>query len=273
MDKKSILTKHPVTAQTAPSLDLPRPMWDVKKFDSLIHNNGYHAYIERALRCPCIDKSTGQGLSTCRSCGGRGWIFVDKRETRLVAQSMDNVRRNSDIGEINRGTARITTRAIDRLGFMDRITLLDLEAYYTEVLRPINFEDELVAFPIYEPIEITNMYLYVGDSEKLEVLPSELYEVIGNKIVFDKSLLEIVEVTDINQKEVDISISVRYSYYPVYHILDVNRELMKVRDRKCTFSDEILTNMPISATARKAHYIFENVAYNRDVYDNSVLEE
>lgn len=273
MDKKSILTAHPITAKTPASTGLPKVGWDVEKFNGLIYNNGYDAYIERALRCPCVDRSTGQALSTCKNCLGRGWFFVDKRETRLIAQSMDNTRRNSDIGEINRGTARITTRAVDRLAFMDKIILLDLEAYYSEILRPFFFEEELIAYPIYEPLKVTNMFMYVGDSTKLLPISENLYSVQGNKIVFDESILHSLEVTDINQTQPDLSISVRYSYNPVYHIIDANRELMKVRERKCSPSDDELINMPISALARKAHFIFDRQTFGQELFDNSVIEE
>ena len=273
MEKKSILTAHPITSSTPPSEGLPKPMWDVGKFNALIYNHGYDAYIERALRCPCVDRSTGQALSTCQNCLGRGWFFVDRKETRVVSQSMANLRHNSDIGEVNRGTARITTRAVDKLAFMDRIILLDLMAWYSEILRPMVIQDELISYPIYEPLEITNMYLYIGDNVKLEPIPSELYQIEGNRIKFDNTLMELVEVTDVNQKQPDISISVRYSYNPVYHVIDANRELMKVRERKCTFSDDKLTEMPINVLARKAHYIFDQQLFGRELFDNSIVEE
>jgi len=272
-EKKSILTTHPVVASTGASLELPKPMWDVGKFNSLIWNNGYHAYIEKALRCPCVDRATGQASSvTCPNCMGRGWFFVDKRETRVISQSMVNIRRNSDIGEINRGTARITTRAVDKVGFMDRIILDDLLAWYSEVLRPVMFNGELVAYPIYEPLDISNIFLYTGADKKLLPLNASKYTVEGNRIVFDESIIDEVEVTDVNQKTPDISISIRYSYYPVYHVLDVNRELMRVRQKGCNYSDDQLTDMPILCECRKSHYIFDNQIWGREVVDNTVTE-
>lgn len=273
MAKKSILTAHPIVDTTPPSLSLPQPIWKPELFESLIHNNGYDVYIERALRCPCVDRSSGQALATCKNCLGRGWFFVDKRQTRVVSQSMANLRRNSDIGEINRGTARITSRAVDRLAFMDKIIFLELVAYYTEVLRPVMYEDELVAYPIYEPIEITNAYVFVGDTVKLLPLNESMYKIEGNRVVFDESILDEIEATDVNQKQPDLSISVRYSYHPVYHVIDVNRELMKVKERNgCTYSDEKLKNMPLNVLARKAHYIFDQQAFNRELFDNTVME-
>ena len=234
---KSITTAHPITAQTPPSLDLPKPHWDVNKFEGLIYNMGYDAYIEKALRCPCCDKATGQALSTCHNCLGRGWFFVDKRETRLVAQSMENLRRNSQTGEINHGNARITARASDKLGFMDRVMLLDLTAWYTELLNPIEYEGELIAYPVYEPLEISNIYLYGGDNVKLIPLTPSQYKISGNKIIFDNSLEELVPVEDMNQKFPEITISIRYSHYPVYHIVSEERSLTKVRENRCSFTD------------------------------------
>ena len=270
-DRKSILTQHPVVGQTSPSLNIPKPIWDVEKFESLIYRNGYDAYLERALRCPCVDRSTGQALSTCKNCLGRGWFFVDKRETRIVAQSMENLRRNSQTGEINHGIARLTARAVDKLGFMDRVMLLDLEAWYTEILNPMMFNNELIAYPIYEPIKISNIYLYGGDDVKLIPLNESQYMIDGNKIVFDSGLIDQVPVEDLNQKIPEITISIRYSYHPVYHVIDANRELTKVRDKGCSFSDDNLRQIPMLYLARKAHYIFDAQKYNNEAFENTVL--
>lgn len=270
MNKKSIITEHPITAQTPPSFDLPKPYWDVEKFESLIYNNGYDALLQRALRCPCVDRASGQALSTCKNCMGRGWFFVDTRQTRVVAQSMDNTRRNSQTGEINRGTARITARASDKLGFMDRVILLDLMAYYTEILNPIEYEGKLVAYPVYEPLDVTNIYLYAGDDKKLIPLTTNEYEIQGNKIVFNDSILDDVPVEDVNQKFPEITVSIRYSHYPVYHIISEERSLTKVHDRGCSFTDENLRQVPMLYTGRMAHYIFDAIKYNNEMFENSI---
>lgn len=272
-EKKSIMTAHPVTAQTPPSNTLPKVGWDVNRFNGLIQNHGYDVYIEKALRCPCVDRATGQALSTCKNCLGRGWFFVDRRETRLVAQGMENLRRNEQYGEVNRGLARITARAVDKLGFMDRIIMRQLEAYYTEIIRPFEYGDELVAYPVYEPLFVTNMYLYVGDTTKLLPIPEEMYRIEGNKIVFDSSLADEVPVEDMNERFPHLSISIRYAYNPTYHIIDGNRELTKVREFACSYSDETLKQVPILMLARKAHYIFDAQKFDNDLIDNSVVEK
>ena len=68
VEKKSILSAHSVASKGSSNTLLPMPKWLPKTFDSLICNNGYHAFIEHALRCPCCDRGNGQALSTCRNC-------------------------------------------------------------------------------------------------------------------------------------------------------------------------------------------------------------
>lgn len=273
-NRRSIITDKPVAYQTPSSAVNPRVGWRVDDFEKLIQSQGYDVYIDRAMRCPCVDKATGQALSTCKNCLGRGWFFVDRTETRIIAQHMDSRKRYLDWSEVNAGTASMTTKGSDKLGFMDRIILLQLQEFYSEIIRPTMYDGELLAYPVYEPLNITNMFLYVGDYTKLEPIPEAMYTVDRNKIVFDKSILEVVPVDNVNQNSPSVSISVRYSHYPVYHVIDVNRELMRVRESKlCGYDDETLTQMPINVLARKAHFIFNNSLFGNDSFENTVLEK
>ena len=271
----SIVTQPIVTYQTPPASMNPHVGWDVERFEKLIQTQGYDALIDRALRCPCVDKSNGQALSTCRNCLGRGWFFIDRTETRVISQGMNSKKQYLDWSEVNRGTARITTKGIDKLGFMDRIILTQLEEYYTEVLNPFYGADNTIeVYPVYEPLKVTNCYLFASDSEKLVPLDSSQYKIEGNKIIFDNSIIDLVTLTGMSWSEtqpIPISISIRYSHYPVYHVIDVNRELMKVREGKlCSYDDECLRQMPINVIARKAHLIFDAQTYGNTMFDNSV---
>ena len=272
-DRKSIITDKRIVFQTPPTIVNPRVGWRTRDFEELIQAHGYDAYIDRALRCPCVDKSNGQALSTCRNCLGRGWIFVDRTETRLIAQHMDSKKRYENWSEVNRGTASITTKASDKLGFMDRIILFQLEEFYSEIIRPIFFENKLIAYPVYEPLEVTNMYLFSEDNEPLVSLTKDDYIIDKNRIEFDPSILEFISINDPNIQDftqIPVSISIRYSHYPVYHIIEVNRELMRVREGKlCNVDDKNLVQMPINAMARKAHYIFDAQKYGEEAIDNS----
>lgn len=271
-NRKSIITDKPTAFQTPPAIVDPRVGWRVGDFEELIQTQGYDALIDRALRCPCVDKATGQALSTCKNCLGRGWFFVDRTETRVIAQHMDSKKRYENWSEVNRGTASITSKGIDKLGFMDRVILVQLEAYYSEIVRPVMFEGELIAYPVYEPLFITNMYLFIGDYTKLEPIPEEMYKIDKNKIVFDQSLLSVLPIEDVNQKTPNMSVTVRYAHFPVFHVIDANRELMKVREsRLCTYDDEKLKQMPINVLARKAHYIFDAQKFGEESFENTVV--
>lgn len=266
-----------VTAySTPPAAVNPRVGWDVERFETLIQTQGYDALIDRALRCPCCDRASGQAMSTCRNCGGRGWFFVDRTSTRLIAQHMDSKKRYDEWSEVNRGTASITTRGIDKLGFMDRIILTQLEEWFSETLRPVLWDNEFVAYPIYEPLEISNIFLFASDTAPLIPLSEDMYTVQGNKIVFAAEIVNLVDIEaldiqDVNQ--IPLQITMRYSHYPVYHVIDMNRELMRVREGKLCGQgyDEYLRQMPINVLARKAHYIFDNQKWGETIYDNTVI--
>ena len=275
-EKRSILTNQAVAYQTPPAAVNPRVGWNVDRFETLIQTQGYDAYIDRALRCPCCDRATGQAMSTCRNCGGRGWFFVDRTQTRLLAQHMDSKKRYEEWSEVNHGTASITTRGIDKLGFMDRIILTQLEEWFSETIRPVLWNDQLVAYPIYEPLEITNMFLFSSDAAPLIPLGPEYYNVVGNKVVFSQAIIDLVDaesldITDVAQ--VPLQITMRYSHFPVYHVIDMNRELMRVREGKLCGAgyDDQLRQMPINVLARKAHYIFDNQKWNQTLFDNTVI--
>ena len=274
--KRSIITNSVTAYQTPPAAINPRVGWDVNRFETLIQTQGYDALIDRALRCPCCDKATGQAMSTCKNCGGRGWFFVDRTETRLLAQHMDSKKRYDEWSQVNRGTASITTRGIDKLGFMDRIILTQLEEWFSETLHPVLFDGQLIAYPIYEPLEITNMFLFASDTAPLVPLSADMYSVVGNKIVFSENVVNLVDLESLDIKDVNeipLHITIRYSHYPVYHVIDMNRELMRVREGKLCGQgyDEYLRQMPINVLARKAHYIFDNQKWDEVYYDNTVI--
>ena len=155
---------------------------------------------------------------------------------------------------------------------MDKIILTQLEEFYSEVLRPIQFQNQIIAYPIYEPLAITNMFLFSSDSEKLVNITEDEFSIDKNKIIFSSTIKDKVSVSDVNESEIPISISIRYSHFPVYHVIDVNRELMRVREnRLCTCDTNKLKQMPINVLARKAHYLFDSQKFGDESFDNTVF--
>ena len=68
---------------------------------------------------------------------------------------------------------------------MDRVTLLQLEEAYSETLIPVLEDDKIVAYPIYEPLKVTNVYLFSDAATPLIPLEEGDYEVNGDKIYFN----------------------------------------------------------------------------------------
>lgn len=267
---KSIVGK-PANFVNPPDENIPLEVWRVDDFEGLISNHGYDAYIDKAMRCPCVDKTTGQASSGCKNCLGRGWFFISRLRTKVVSQRMNNKKKFQDWGETNMGTSSITVRGSDKVGFMDRITLLELEAYYTEILKPVFFSSEIIAYPIYEPLVITDAFLFISDDEKLKpLIQGKDYKIEENKIIFDPGIGSEVISNDINEKNQDIKVTIRYSYNPVYHVLEINRELMKVKDVKSgVFGESNKVDMPINAICKKAHYLFGQQLFTEELLDNN----
>ena len=236
--------------------------FEPNRFNSLIFDKGYDAWIDKAYRCPCSVKGAGQPLSTCDNCLGIGWIFANRTETRIAVQGLKADVRYENWTRDTTGMAKISARAVDKLAFMDRIILREVEGYYNEIIRVVIKENEKVAYLEYPLIQMENIMLFNSDIEPLIYLNEGVdYEVVGeSKLVFKNA--NIVE---------DSTLTVRYRHFVTYHIIDMDRDIMKVRTKQCSYSDEELQNMPIHGMARKAHYLFDNLKYDAEkrLIDNS----
>lgn len=242
----------PVVKVTPPETTEHQVRFQPWRFDSLVFDKGYEVWIDRALRCPCVVKGTGQPLVSCNNCVGLGWIFVNRIETRIAVQQLKADVKYENWSQVTTGMARVTARATDKLAFMDRIILREVEGYFNEVIRTRQYGAKQVAFTIYQILEIESIYLFVNDKQPLKPLEENI------DYTFDNS--KIILSDNYNSMK-DLSISIRYRHCLTYHIIDMNRDIMKVREKDCSYSYEQLTNMPIGGMARKSHYIFDNNKY------------
>lgn len=265
--KKTDSRNKPIHSKTPAEGVEHQVRFEPQRFDSLVFDKGYEVFIDRALRCPCTVKGTGQALVSCNNCLGTGWIFVNRIETRVAVQQLNANVKYENWSQTTTGMAKITSRAIDKLAFMDRIILREVEGYFNEVVRVRDYKDKKVGFTIYEILEIESIYLFQTDKEPLLPLKEgKDFEVKGGyKIEFND-----------NYNSMDnMSISVRYRHCLTFHLIDMNRDIMKVRTKTCKASDEQLTNMPIAGLGRKSHYIFDNIKYEQEgrLIENSTIKE
>lgn len=238
-----------------------------KPFNELVFGKGYNVYIDKALRCPCAVKGNGQALPSCNNCIGLGYFYINRKETVIAIQGINAKVQYENWSKLNTGMAKITARSIDRLAFMDRIILLEAEGYYNDIIRAKDFEGKKVCFTTYEIKSVEEIYMFKGDKEKLYPIPDSEYIVENEKIILNNKYKSMTELT----------ISVRYKHLLTYHIIDTNRDLVKVRTeddcKEC--ADEKKADLPVSYTARKAHYLFDNLNFEQAsrLIDNSKDKE
>lgn len=240
--------------KTAPESIEHQVRFEPHRFNSLVFDKGYDVWIDKAYRCPCAVKSTGQALPSCNNCLGIGWVFTNRTETRVAIQGIKADVKYENWTKTTSGTARITARAIDKLAFMDRIILKDVEGYYNEILRTVKKGNNTIVITEYPIIEIEEIFLFENDKTKLTRL-----KVNEDFTIIDESKLQFVENFTSER-----TLSIRYRHYMTYHIIDMNRDITKVRQKGCVMSNEELSEMPINGLIRKAHYLFDNTKYEQE---------
>lgn len=264
---KPIITETPQdlsTLQFAPGLDQT-------DFFQAISNHGYDATLEKALICPCKDKANGLVDTGCKNCGGSGWFFINKKKTRVLVNHINQKTKFINWTEENVGTVNVTTSHLDRVGYMDKLTILDVDTILSQtVYARKSTTNKLFAFLAYTPTEIEFVFLFVSASQPLMALSDTDYNIVNNKIILNDSFLSLLSgVTDPNLQYLNLSI--RYYHEPVYHIIDINREVVKSRTKDCGTGTKTLKPLPISSIGKKPHTLFEQPNFNGEgLFDNTV---
>lgn len=232
-------------------------------FDVLIDEKGVDVWHDHAIKCPCSSKNGAPPQSTCKNCNGSGWLYVNRLSTRMVIQSMNVDTKLKEWSSERRGTAKITARAETRLTFMDRITILNSESEHSEVLFLKDKPDDapnMYGTLKYNPVEIYAVFLFIKTSTKLRLLKKDVdYEVERNQI-------RTINLGSIENP----TLSVRYRHRAEYTVLDLPRDVMVSTEKdKCAGTDSE-KQFPISAMARRSHYVIDRDNYsNNDLLDNS----
>lgn len=256
----------PITVQSTPNLSgKANVALDVSDFEAIVGAKGVKVWHDHSIKCPCSSKEGVSPQSTCKNCGGCGWLYVNRTETRMVVQSMNVDTKLKEWSEERLGIAKITARPIDRLTFMDRITLLDSESQHSEVIflkEQPGVSTLLYGTLRYDPIEIYSVFLYVSDS----VVHTLLVEGTDYAVVRNQIRLLQINIGDIPTP----TISVRYKHRAEYTVLDLPRDIMVSPTKaKCTKKD-LETQFPISAVARRSHYMTDRNDFENDnLLDNS----
>lgn len=249
-----------VTVQVPPQITaVPRVDFTTPDFDVLVYNKGVNIVIEKAIVCPC-SKRTKEFQASCMNCQGTGWVFINPVQTKAIVQSINKSTRYKEWSAELVGTVSLTVQSKNKLNYMDKIVLLDSSSLENEVVLVRSFEGTLFSYTIYPVLSVEYSFLFTATDQKL--LPLILgtdYTISENKIVY---LNEDIKEGD--------SISFRYFYKLQYNVLDLNHDSRNSYqlDEK---SREQKIELPVSAIARKSHYIMDSLNYlGTNLYDNSV---
>lgn len=267
-----------IISKTPENIGSSQTNWERSLFDDAIFDKGYNAFIERAMKCPCKTKGAKQALSSCQNCGGSGWFYINKSQTKLLCTSIASRNKFEAWSQDNMGTVSITSRPQDRLSFMDRVTLIDLETFHSEVLdlSKNRSNNQYFSFTTYEPIKNFYAYLFNGDSSPLIYLTPSDYQIAGNKIILNQTI-SYKSRYDSGAVTVDLSaiqnpsISLLYVYNPTYYVIDINRDVIRQKDGKnCLTMQDNVTNFPLNAVGRRCHYVVDAPDFSGDsVFDNT----
>ena len=263
----SIISQTPPTLEGKARVDLVK-----SDFDAIVWQKGYDVYLDKALRCPCRSGNDHQALSSCKNCGGSGWVYLNRYQTKMVLQSMNLDTKFKEWSEERIGTVRITAMNRDEIAFMDRITVIEGRTIVNDVVFPVDYYGELRARVNYEILEIDEIFLFAGSGTPLKRLfEGTDFDILTdnqgkptNLLRFDSSYSGIDQMT----------ISIRYQYAPQFHVLDVTRQIMSTQALDKSSGADIVADMPVSAMGRRSHYVLDEQNYNNDfLLNNSYAQD
>lgn len=235
----NFLPQVPAAQKIAP----PRVDFDQDRFDVLVGQKGVDVLVERALQCPCKTKSINQ-LPSCKNCGGTGWIFVNPRKSRFVLQSMNFQNKEEVWSRLVHGIIKVTAPAEEELAFMDRITRLDANSLFSEIVEFEEWNNEIYGFLTYTPKRIDYIGIYVDAEDPLTNYSLADIKIIGNRIVLNNT-------SDLPQfdNSKPLTATILYVHAPTFNIIEHQREAFD--NKKWNGVGETLQYLPVLALARR----------------------
>lgn len=198
-----------MSRNTEHARNLGRVDFKQQDFDKAIQQHGARVLWERSVLCTCYDQYSGQPDYTCPYCEGKGYIYIAPKEIKALAYSQQGDKEQIPIGLLDLGTSLMTTRAQDRVGFRDRITFLDMQTPYSQI---INYSGDSQGEKLkYNCISM--QYVHIDGVEVTD------YTIEGNRLILGESTLEEFEPSN------DTRIAVLMMIRPTYIVIDMPHEL------------------------------------------------
>lgn len=218
------------------------------KFNNLIDDKGYQCYWEKALICPCRKDITTQAQSDCINCNGFGFYYLQK--TKILGNTVSIFSKYGSVtnwSEVLEGTAQFTTKAENKIGWMDRITILGGTSSFSQLKEvSISGADKIVSLH-YVPVEIKNVFKFVNEETPLLSIPVEDITIEENSNIV---IINNVNVADGN------NLTFLYEYYPQYLVIDHLHEFRNFRKGNQSYIEDRTNKLyPIQVLIKKSHLI------------------
>jgi len=164
------------------------------------------------------------------------------------------------------GMINLTCHEEEKVAIGDRITFKHSESVFTEVLHFKVKSEELFTYSSYDIVRIDYIGLYNTVSTPLTRLEKDIdYTYTNNVLKLNESYYDPLNVQD-------LSISIRYIHHPQYLVIDLKRETADTLVLES--GKEVLKRLPVSFTAKRAHFRqdAENLTGDR-ILDNNYEED
>lgn len=225
----------------------PRVDFDRSRFDQIIAQKGVDVLIEKALQCPCKTEKINT-LSTCKNCGGTGWVFVNPRNSRLVMQNMGFKNVEDVWSKLVHGLVTISYTPEEKFAFMDRVTRLKSESIFSETIEFKEFSNKIYGFTTYQPKDVEYVGLYISDDDPFLQITPDQFKFINNRIEL-KNGIDLPTFGD----HIPLTATIRYVHAPTFNILEIQRE--PVENFKWNGKGESDQELPGKAIGRRTHNI------------------
>lgn len=232
-------------------------------FDEKIWQYGYEVIVDKAIECPCRIEGDNSNLSDCQNCGGTGWAFINPLQTKALITSINQDTKYKQWSQELIGNISVTLREIDLAAFMDRITMMNEVATFSEVRKVKQTETGVnFIFTSYQIESIEDIFIFDTSSTKLIRLSPTDYTI--------KTLNSfVIEFGDSSLDDSsNHSISIRYKHKVQYNILDQPHILRSSNDKN-NMGQVIKVKLPNQYIARLAHYVLKPNFAGDGILDNT----
>ncbi|AYP68582.1 hypothetical protein EalM132_00070 [Exiguobacterium phage vB_EalM-132] len=223
---------------------VPRADFKPEAFDTLVLQKGYRVLWEQGTFCSCYQES-GQPDYNCPVCSGKGYIYVNPTEIRVLVTSINGHKEQNKLGLHEAGSAYLTPTSKDNVGYRDRFLFMDFTMKYSEVLeRGAGDTDRLR----YEAIDV----IY---SHKLgePLLRGVHYELVNrNRAIQWKPDAPIYE----GEKY-----GILYNTRPVYIAINPVHELRGTYTKYKGRGEELFVKLPNQYQIKREDFIEQGYAY------------